>query len=108
MAKVDKNMNFSELVREHPEAVEVLMNEGMYCIGCPASMFETIEQGAVAHGIDPNELISKINNKIKDKKDTSNVKDKKSSKKDDKKKENKKELSEEEIEKKWKDRMKNG
>ena len=66
---VTKKMNFSELIEKYPKSVEVLMNSGMHCIGCVASAFETIEQGALMHGINPDELVKKINKKLsKDKK----------------------------------------
>ena len=37
------------------------MERGMHCIGCPMSAGETLEEGAYAHGIDPDLLISEIN-----------------------------------------------
>ena len=58
--KITKGMFFSELL-EQPELIEVLMESGMHCIGCPMSGGETIEEGAVAHGIDVDELVDKIN-----------------------------------------------
>jgi hybrid cluster-associated redox disulfide protein len=90
MAKIDKNINFSELLEKHPESVEVLMESGMHCIGCPASMFETLEQGAMAHGISVKELVDKINNKLE------------------KKKVNKETFNEDEINKKWEKMKGNG
>ena len=36
----------------------------MACMGCPMAMQETIEQGALAHGIDPKKLVEELNNKI--------------------------------------------
>jgi hybrid cluster-associated redox disulfide protein len=65
---VTKKMSFSELMQKYPQAVEVLMNEGMHCIGCAASAFETIEQGAIMHGLNPNKLVEKINKKLSKKK----------------------------------------
>lgn len=63
---LNKKMTFSELLGKHPESVEVLLESGMHCIGCPMSMQETIERGAMAHGINPDELIKKIKlNKVK-------------------------------------------
>jgi len=64
---VTKNMNFSELIHKYPKSVEVLINSGMHCIGCAASAFETIEQGAIMHGLDPDKLVEKINKKLKKK-----------------------------------------
>jgi hybrid cluster-associated redox disulfide protein len=59
--KISKNMSFEELINDNPEARELLLSKGMHCIGCPMASFETIEQGAIAHGIDPDEIIEDIN-----------------------------------------------
>jgi len=61
---VTKKMSFSELIEKYPKSVEVLMESGMHCIGCAASAFETIEQGAIIHGLNPDELVKKINKKL--------------------------------------------
>ena len=65
--KITKDTLFSELLEKHPESVEILLEMGMHCIGCPASAMETIEQGAEMHGIDSKELIKRINNRIEKK-----------------------------------------
>ena len=64
MNKITKETSFTEIL-ERPEVVEVLLESGMHCIGCPMSMQETLGEGAIAHGIDPDELIEKINKKLK-------------------------------------------
>jgi len=51
-------------VEEYPEAVPVLMQFGMGCIGCAAAHFENIEQGALAHGIDVDALIAAMNEAV--------------------------------------------
>ena len=61
---VAKSMTFGDILRNYPESAEVLMNSGMHCIGCGASNFETLEQGALMHGIDPDKLVSEINKKL--------------------------------------------
>ena len=61
---ITKDMPFTELMQKYPQAIEVLFNYGMGWIGCVASQFETIEQGALAHGIDPDELVKALNEKI--------------------------------------------
>jgi hybrid cluster-associated redox disulfide protein len=50
------------LIKIGPEAVEILMNFGMGCIGCPASQAESIEQAAMVHGIDIVKLLQSLNN----------------------------------------------
>ncbi len=58
-------MTFREIIEENPESIEVLLNSGMHCFGCPMAQMETLEEGAMAHGLNPDELIEKINSKIK-------------------------------------------
>jgi len=59
--KIKKGMTFSELLADFPEAATKLANRGLFCGGCPMAQFETIENGAKAHGIDPKELIKELN-----------------------------------------------
>ena len=39
----------------------ILLGIGMHCLGCPSSQGETIEEAAFVHGINPQELVDKIN-----------------------------------------------
>lgn len=66
--KINKKMTFAEVMQKHPEAAETLMEAGMHCCGCPMAMDETIEQGSLAHGLDADKIIEKINKKSKNKK----------------------------------------
>jgi len=62
--KISPKMTFRELLNEIPESADVLMEAGMHCFGCPMSQMETIEQGAMAHGLSKkqiDELMNKIN-----------------------------------------------
>lgn len=59
--KLTKSMTIGEVVRTYPETVEVLMDFGMGCVGCPASQAETLEQAAMVHGFDADELLEKLN-----------------------------------------------
>ena len=61
---ITKDMSIVEIVQTYPDTVEVLMNAGMGCLGCAASHFENIEQGAMAHGIDIDSLIAALNEAI--------------------------------------------
>ncbi len=62
--KITKEMTFSEIVEKAPESIEILFNNGMHCIGCGMAGMETLEQGALAHGLDPEKLVVEINKKI--------------------------------------------
>ena len=39
----------------------ILMASGMHCVGCPASQGESLEEAAMVHGMDCDELVTKIN-----------------------------------------------
>ena len=43
---------------------EVLFGIGMHCLGCPSSQMETIEQAAMVHGIEPQELVDRLNDVV--------------------------------------------
>lgn len=61
MAKVTKDMLIGEILRQHPESADILMQHGMGCIGCPSSQMETLEQAAMVHGMDVNILLDELN-----------------------------------------------
>ena len=68
MTKINKKMKFSEILEKHPDAAETLLDKGMHCIGCPMSQQETLEQGCLAHGLDPDKIVEEINKKLDKKK----------------------------------------
>ena len=59
--QINKDMKIGELLEVAPEKAEILMEAGMHCLGCPASQAETLEEACEVHGIDVEELSSKIN-----------------------------------------------
>ena len=63
---IDENTSIIEAVQKHPEIMEVFAEFGLGCVGCMAAHFETIGQGAGAHGLDVAEFIKACNEKIKE------------------------------------------
>ena len=61
---ITKDMSIMEVVTNYPDTVPVFMQSGMGCIGCAAAHFVNIEQGAMAHGIDVDELITALNDVV--------------------------------------------
>ncbi|GAA0116695.1 MULTISPECIES: DUF1858 domain-containing protein [Clostridium] len=59
--KITKDMKIGEIVRNYPESIEILMNFGMGCVGCPSAQAETIEEAAAVHGLDLNALLEALN-----------------------------------------------
>ena len=72
--KITKKMKFSEIMKKHPEVAEFLFEKGMHCFGCAMAQFETLEQGALAHGMNPDELVEEINKELEKGKDGSKKK----------------------------------
>ena len=58
---ITKDTLIGDLLKEKPEAAEVLFQYGMGCIGCPSSQMETLAEAAQVHGIDLDELMKAIN-----------------------------------------------
>ena len=61
---IAKDTGIIDAVQQHPEILEVFAKYGLGCVGCMAAHYETIGQGAGAHGIDVDALIEDINKVI--------------------------------------------
>ena len=59
--EITKDMLIGEIIRNKPEAVDILLRFGLGCIGCPASQMESLEEAAMVHGIEVNELLKALN-----------------------------------------------
>lgn len=64
MGKVTKDMGIIDIVQQYPESLEVFAKYGLGCIGCAAARFENLEAGAKVHGVDPEVMVSEINELI--------------------------------------------
>jgi hybrid cluster-associated redox disulfide protein len=58
---ISKENTIEEVVTKYPESVMVFMKHGLHCVGCHVSAFESIEEGAMAHGIDVDALVADLN-----------------------------------------------
>lgn len=61
MARVTKDTMIGDLLQIDQNVAPLLLNIGMYCLGCPSSQMETIEEAAMVHGLDPDDLVVEIN-----------------------------------------------
>ncbi len=59
--KITKDMTIGEVLKQYPLTAEIFLGIGMHCLGCPSATMESIEEAAAVHGVDVNDLISKIN-----------------------------------------------
>jgi len=63
--EVTRQTPIGELVLNCPAAASVLLEHGFHCIGCGLAAYETIEEGAAAHGMD-DAAIDKLVEEIKE------------------------------------------
>ncbi len=60
MAQVSKDMTIAEVISVDQGIVQILMANGMQCVGCPSSQTETLEEAALVHGMDIDTLMNSI------------------------------------------------
>lgn len=63
-ATITKDMTIGEVVRNHPQTVPVFFKHGLACVGCHVANWETVEQGAISHGIQDLEALLRDLNKV--------------------------------------------
>lgn len=63
MAKITKDMLLADALEQgnQEEIMEVLFSYGMHCIGCALAHGETVEDAALVHGLDVDELVNALN-----------------------------------------------
>ena len=64
--KIDKTMLIGELVHMDELIPQMLMAAGMHGLGCPSSQAESLEEACMVHGIDCDDLVSKMNEILAD------------------------------------------
>ena len=62
---VTKDTLIGEILFEDAEkAAPYFFEMGMHCLGCPASMGETVEEACMVHGADVDELVAALNDAL--------------------------------------------
>lgn len=60
-ARVNKEMVIADMLRIDAGIAAILMASGMHCVGCPSAQGETLEEAALVHGLDAEELVDSVN-----------------------------------------------
>ena len=61
---ISKDMTIGDFVEQYPQLVEILLDEGVHCVGCGAAFWETLEEGLAGHGKteeEINDVIKRLN-----------------------------------------------
>ena len=61
MAQITKDMLIGDILNIAPDSVSLFFEMGMQCLGCPASLGETLEQACHVHGVDVDEMVQELN-----------------------------------------------
>ena len=62
---INKNSTIKEILSAYPEAKKFFNNREMACSSCFAVNFDTLEKGALMHGLETNALVEELNNFLK-------------------------------------------
>ena len=61
MIEITKDTIIGDILDVAPQTAPIFLSIGMHCLGCPASQGESIGEAAEVHGLDPDDLVDKIN-----------------------------------------------
>ncbi len=59
--EITKDTIIGDILDIDPDTAPFFLAMGMHCLGCPASRGESIEEACAVHGVEPDELVKKIN-----------------------------------------------
>ena len=59
--EITKNSTIGDVLDADRTLAPYFFEMGMHCLGCPSSQMETIAEAAMVHGIEPDDLVSDIN-----------------------------------------------
>jgi len=65
--KVTLETNIGDIVDFDEDTAEIFLECGMHCIDCPVSRMESVEEACIVHGVEPEELIEKLNKYFEEK-----------------------------------------
>ncbi len=66
---ITKDTKIGEILQQYGRAAaDILVKNGMHCVGCPSSQFESLEDACMVHGMDFNNVLKDLNNAFGDEK----------------------------------------
>ena len=60
-ATINKDMIIADMLKIDPGIAAILMASGMHCIGCHSAQGETLDEAAMVHGMNADELVVNVN-----------------------------------------------
>jgi hybrid cluster-associated redox disulfide protein len=65
--QITKDTVIGTILDSAPETAPFFLEMGMHCLGCPSARSETVAQACMVHGVNADDLVSKINAFLADK-----------------------------------------
>lgn len=59
--KITENTLIFDALQINPKAAEILMANGMHCLGCALAHGETVGEAAGVHGVDLEKMLQELN-----------------------------------------------
>ncbi|MFQ5716730.1 MAG: DUF1858 domain-containing protein [Nitrospinales bacterium] len=63
---IQSSAKINEIIHQYPQTAKFFSDLNMSCSGCFAMNFDTLEKGALMHGMDVDALVQKLNQFISD------------------------------------------
>lgn len=57
---ITKEMTMGEIIDKYPFAAEIMLAYGLHCVGCHVNPYESLENGALGHGMSESEIESML------------------------------------------------
>jgi hybrid cluster-associated redox disulfide protein len=61
---ITRDMTIAETLRRHPKTIAVFKRLHMECLACMGAENESIESGALMHGLEPEDLLKELNQAV--------------------------------------------
>ena len=58
--EITKQTIIGDMLKEDQGIAMVLMQQGMHCVGCPASAGESLEEACMVHGLDADSVLEAV------------------------------------------------
>jgi len=58
---ITREMTLAQVIQVKEDAPQILMSFGMGCVGCPSAQAESLEDAAMVHGLNLDELLAALN-----------------------------------------------
>lgn len=58
---ITREMKIEEIIRQHPETIQIFKSFGLECSACSIAAYEDLEHGAGVHKVDIETLLEQLN-----------------------------------------------